>query len=329
MSGSGFYSGSGQVPYGGGVNLTPFGHQSAAAPLSAGNHHADTLGRAAVKLEALRSGQFPAVPVGRFLGPMLGASFMGLLAAGFLTLGFTLVIGPAKPVWAALIVFGVFALLCASAAYLLFLDSKPDTPKRAIKLFYKALGRGNAKRAARMVVPNDFDDFPRFQPQVKGFGSGMNPRPFGGDVFFGSYWSELLRYHTSPYCYVNVSSVQVRELGPDLAVVDFKVRFTMNTSLWMLLIFVALLIAVIVDFATRKVVTVQMQKLLYRVGDEWHLFNGEYQGAEEFDLSWLEPAGHAPQVQAPKPTAPWEARQSAPAPRTSPQSAPWESKPPK
>jgi hypothetical protein len=82
----------------------------------------------------------------------------------------------------------------------------------------------------------------------------------------------------------------VHHPAPDIAVVDYKLRLTMNTQLWLLLVFVALLIAVIVDFATRKVVKVELRKVLVRVGDEWKLLNAEWQGYEDYDLRWLDGA---------------------------------------
>jgi len=42
----------------------------------------------------------------------------------------------------------------------------------------------------------------------------------------------------------------------------------------------------IVDLATRKTVVQEMRKILVRVGDEWHLFNGEWMGIEETDVGW-------------------------------------------
>jgi hypothetical protein len=76
----------------------------------------------------------------------------------------------------------------------------------------------------------------------------------------------------------------------DVAVIDYKLKLIMNTRLWLLLIFVALLLAVIVDIATQKRVKAQLRKVAVKVGDEWKLLNGEWQGYEDFDLRWLDGA---------------------------------------
>ena len=99
-----------------------------------------------------------------------------------------------------------------------------------------------ARASASLVASNDFDDFPRFPPQMSGFGQSA-VRPFFNGQFLGGYWNELVRYHSAPYCIASLHRVREQQIAPDLMIVDCEVRFIMNTQLWLLLIFVALLIA--------------------------------------------------------------------------------------
>jgi len=122
-----------------------------------------------------------------------------------------------------------------------------------------------------------------------------SPFSFEDPASFGTYWNRLLRHHTAPYCIATVRRVRVRRLDDDIAVARFQLVLQMNTSLWLFLVLVALIVAVIVDLATRTRVTAELEKILVRVGDEWHLYDGAWQGVEEEDSTWLassgEPAG--------------------------------------
>jgi hypothetical protein len=267
-----------------GINLTPFGHSGDMQPV--GDMRTDALVRASNKLLSLQERAVPTAPMTRGIGNILGAVLFGLLALFFYGVGVIAVMGK-DPVFIGLAFMWGFASLIAFLAWRIWVDGLPTTPKRALNLFYKSLARGNASRAAKMVVPNDFDDYPRYQPQIAYIGTGFNPRPFAAPGAFGDYWNEMLRYHTAPYCIARVSSVSVQEVGLDIVVVDFQLKLMMNTQLWLALVFIALLLAAIVDMATRKTVTVQMRKVLYRVGDQWHMFDAEWQGYEERDLSWV------------------------------------------
>ena len=241
------------------------------------------------KLEALDSRSVPLTPAGRFVGPVViallfaGAPALVLLWAG--ALYFRAEWGPRPAVPLILTILGA---LLGLLTIRLILNAKADTPKRAVRLFFYALARGNAKRARRLVVPNDLDGFPRYHPDIPGHPRlYIDPFRFDAPEGFHAYWRGLLRYHTMPYCIASVRAVKVQEISPDVVVVDFRARFIMNTQLWWLLILVALIIALIVDLATRKTVVQQMRKILVRVDDEWHLFNGEWMGREERDAGWI------------------------------------------
>jgi hypothetical protein len=186
-------------------------------------------------------------------------------------------------------------LFFAAIPVLIFFRSRPVTPKATLAEFYRAIGKGDRARALSLLTNADRDGLARRQPVVENLGqpSGQ-PLDFAAPHHFGRYWQELTRSHPAPYCLTRVSHLKVTMAAADVAIVDFRLRLIMNTQLWLLLILVALLIAVIVDLATRKVVKGNLRKVLVKVGDEWKLFNGEWQGYEEYDLRWLEADNQPP-----------------------------------
>ena len=231
-------------------------------------------------------------PAGRFVGRIVGGVILIVIGAAILAGALALASAEREAAVVALVVGLVLSLILVLPGIHFVRVSKADTPQHALLLFYKAIGRGNAKGARKLVVPNDLDDFPRFYPEQPDLGrGGMPPYTFERPEGFPAYWKGLVRYPVSPYCIVRVGKARVERIGPDLAVAEFELKLGINTSLWLLLVLVALLIAMIVDLATRKRVQAPMRKILVKVGDEWHLFSGEWQGPEEDDVGWLEEGG--------------------------------------
>lgn len=268
-----------------GINLTPFGH--AHAPAEPNPYALDAFGRAEIKLNALRARATNEQPVGN-----LGAMAMGPSAAlFFLSLPFvifTLVSFSAKnPSVGAGLIFMLIVIAMNGLAVWLFINARANTPKKALKYFFKCVASGKGAKAASLVVSNDLDDFPRYPPVTTGFGQA-GVRPFFNVQYLEGYWNELVRYHSAPYCYISLHRVNEQQIAHDLVLVDCEVRFMMNTQLWLFLFIVIGIFAIIVDAATRKTVKMPVRKLLYKVGEEWKVFNGELQGPEELDLRWLQ-----------------------------------------
>jgi len=252
----------------------------------------EAIARARRKLDELRSGKVVPRPAGPFLGRVVGGSVLILIGVALPAGLYAILSGGNGDKDAVLIGVALIALLGLALAVpglLMILTSKATSARHALQLFYKSIGRGNMNGARKLVVPNDFDDFPREYPDQRSLGrGGMPPYAFDKPKGFADYWTGLVRYPASPYCIVQVRDVHVEEIDEDLAIVEFELKLAINTSLWMLLILVTLLLALIVDLATRKRVQASMRKILVRVGDEWHLFSGEWQGPDEADVSWLE-----------------------------------------
>ncbi|MBK8206596.1 MAG: hypothetical protein IPK87_07330 [Planctomycetes bacterium] len=270
------------------INTRPYGNtfQGAAGP--AGTLEEAALHRAAAKLKSVSTKVSGDAPVGFNWGTGATAIVLAAIPAGIFGLlafaAFTDRSAGATPG----MILTVIALLFAAIPLLVILSSKPDKPKKALKEFYRAVGRGNAKRAMSLVTNADKDGFQRRQPVIPKLGrpSGY---PYALDSVDGyrGYWNELVRTHPAPYCLTRISGLQVQEVKPGVVIADFELTLTMNTQLWWILILVALLLAALVDILTRKVVKVRLRKVLVQVGDEWKLFNGEWQGYDEMDLRWL------------------------------------------
>jgi hypothetical protein len=75
-----------------------------------------------------------------------------------------------------------------------------------------------------------------------------------------------------------------KEITPDVLLVSYRLHLRTNTTLWFLFVLagcIGIVVAAIIDASTRRTIEDDVQKILVRVGDEWHLLNGEWQGAEE------------------------------------------------
>ncbi len=269
-------------------NTRPYGTPYSGPPVDAASTEGVALRRAMDKLAMVRGGFAGDAAAGLDTTAVVTASVLAAIPVLlFGAIGIALIVNDGSLVGG--LIFLMLTLAAAAIPLLVAKGSRPDRPERALKAFYRAIGRGKSQRAARLVTNADMDTVPRVQPLIQNLG-----QPTGhGYVFqdpnqFALYWNALVRSHPMPYCIVRVSGVKVHHPAPDIAVVDYKLRLTMNTQLWLFLVLVALLIAIIVDVATRKVVTVQLRKVLVKVGDEWNLLNGEWQGYEDYDLRWVD-----------------------------------------
>lgn len=274
-----------------GLNLNPYGNawSGGTGQLVEGSYELAALQRAAAKYATVRR-NFPPEPKVSAITPAFIAGLVVCvpLSALFFWLMFLLASERNHPNPIALLFLGIFGMAIMSLPVALYLTSRVTSPQLAIKQFYRAVAGANHKRARLIGLHCDMDQFPRYQPNIVGLGKPTGrPRAFGPEHEFKSYWNELLRSHAAPYCIPHLSALKVTYLTPDVAVVNFRLRLTMNSALWRLFVPILLLIAVILDLATRKVVTVEMQKVLVRVGEQWHVFSSDWQGYEDVDHSWL------------------------------------------
>jgi hypothetical protein len=205
---------------------------------------------------------------------------------------------------------GTLALLFLAAWFANVLGSRASTPKRAVQLFFRMVAGKRYKGARKLVIPNDLDNFPRFFPADSDIGGYPPADPVYFDAIqeFEDYWRALLRWPTAATCVLRIRQFEVEQVTSDLAICDFRVRAGVNTSLWLLLlatplagllipgsgpyfvgvlVWPALIVAAVADAVTRKWITRDLTKVLVRVDDEWHLFDGAWDEFDEEDLSWL------------------------------------------
>jgi hypothetical protein len=269
-------------------NLRPYGapQMPNLPPVEPGSLQEMILRRAGEKYQAARLQ--PAAPVGADIRQTVKAAVLAFFAAllpAFLS-AFLFVEGDAVIVG----VVGLMALLgVLSIPVVICLHSRPLTPVRALKSYLQALGRGSYKRANALVLEADRDAMDRFQPVIDKLGQPTPaPHRFDDPASFTAYWKGLLCWRPPCYCQVRISQVQVTQLREDMALVECRVRFVMNTSLWLLSFLLVGVVAIILDIITRSTVTLPLRKVMVKTGNEWRVFNGELMGADEHDLRWLE-----------------------------------------
>jgi len=256
--------------------------------------------RARHKLQELLERRVPLRPAGWFVGRVVSLALLGVLPpAGLLLLILlieidspetrTVLLAILGPVLGAWLIWSCFRIA----------GSRANTPRRALELYYRSLARAQFEKAASLVVPNDFDAFPRWFPDLQDF-SGPPPSEvlfFDDAEEYADYWRALLRSRAMPYCVVRVRALISEEVAPGIILCDYELSLITNTLLWILLIFipyVGLIVAALADYFTRKRIRLRMTKVLVRADNEWLLFNGAWHEPDEEDLSWLpEPEGSA------------------------------------
>lgn len=253
----------------------------------------DARARATEKLERILGDSVQIKPAGLFFGRIVGGIFCLLFSVGLLYGAYVIWMGAEERYQEVLAAFvGLPGALLLIPAYRLIAGSKADTPFRALNLFYRCLARGNHMGATRLVARNDFDHFPRDfprVPKVMGF-PGSDWLYFEEPLDFQAYWHSLLRWPKSPYCIARVKKLKVTELRPGVIHCTYRLHLMINSSLWGLLIFVpylGILVAIIVDLATRTTVKADLSKVLVQVEDEWHLLNGAWYEDDDRDPSWV------------------------------------------
>jgi hypothetical protein len=266
------------------TNLRPYGY--AASPAQGMNAQEAIIQRAAYKFQQARAGALP--KAGLDVSHAVVCVLLAVLIGGvFLLLGAA--IGSGEKATTGPTMF-FLALGVLFIGLFLFLGFRPslNSPKAAFKSFIRVVSRGNYARAQKLIIQPDLDDFPRVQPFIVKLGqpTGM-PHQFALDTSFREYWKGLLRWRPPCYCLAQVKNIRVTEVQHDVALVEGEVKFMMNTSLWLLLLPLGLIIVLIIDIATRTNVTLPLRKVVVNVNGEWRIFNGELMGADEHDLRWL------------------------------------------
>ncbi len=253
---------------------------------------ADAEARARVKLDDLLEGRVrPSLP-GRFGGRLIRGVLLIVLSAIVLLGAYAFAHNTRSAGDTIFVGIAVIGLLLLIPATRLLKGSRPTTPLRALSLFYSSVGAGRHEAAKRLVVPNDFDHFPRAFPDVAGsVGRPLNdPLFFKEPADFTDYWNALLRWPTAPYCLARVRDLEVDEKAQGIVFCRYSLELSVNTQLWALLIlvpYVGIIIALIVDNQTRTRIFAQVTKVLISVDDEWMLMNGAWREWDDATPDWI------------------------------------------
>ena len=129
---------------------------------------ADAEARARAKLDDLLEGRVRVEPPGRFGARIVRGLLLIVLAAILLLAAYATAHqtrSAADTIFVGMAVIGMLLLIPATR---ILKSSRPTAPLYALSLFYSSVGAGRHEAAKRLVVPNDFDHFPRDFPDVAG-----------------------------------------------------------------------------------------------------------------------------------------------------------------
>lgn len=195
------------------------------------------------------------------------------------------------------------------------------SPQRALSDFLEPLRESHSILSEAVVVSCDKDDFVRLRPRIDGE-PRTNRYRLSDDKGQREYWKDA-KFGNANWQMLHLTDVRCIELAPDLAVIEacvavvmhgrspfvaglmtgFAVPFALigavpavalgiNVVNLVGLGLCAIPIATTLGFHIYKwsgghAHQFRLRKLMVRVHDEWRVFNGELQGPEEGDLSWL------------------------------------------
>lgn len=152
------------------------------------------------------------------------------------------------------------------------LSSIPNTPKRAARRFYRSICWSVFPNARRLVVATDLDDSQRTAPTLPNLSEPLSsPVRFSSGSGFVDYWKSVVGMTRKKRRMNKVKYTLLNEYADDLVLAKLEITFWRGGTI-----------------ISSKFPPQEVQKLLVKVGKEWKLFNGEWQGYEETNLSWLE-----------------------------------------
>lgn len=274
-------------PFNSAEYLTPFGDDSA---LPSPEHRLLALERAAQKLARIRSGD-TLPPRSLRVRTHLMANGLALLT-GLLMLALAVTAMGNNPslLGAAVILVMGGAMIALRAALGLF-GARSLQPHECVQHYFNALGSRQWSSAIGLVSETDQDGFVRKQPAATGFGSLPHGLPLDSADNLKTYWSYLTGRQLGQSAAISLSKFQTVYYVEGLCRVTCRCRITSNSALWLLWILIIPLAGALVSalgaWLTGRSVDVTLHKIVVKSGREWRLFNAEFEGPEEADVSWL------------------------------------------
>ncbi len=191
-------------------------------------------------------------------------------------------------------VFVVFTAIAILSIVPSVRASKPNSPKAAIQGFFGLIQAQRFSAAYERVVRCDRDDFPARPNDVQALGDTAGIAVHLDEHSFADYWRTLLCTNPAPWLEIRTHDFRECKLGQRLFGVEFQLEFIIRSKKWLWLSLVGVVpgfaLALILSYMTSTRVRGRLHKLVYCMDGEFQLFNGEFQGAEEFDLQWLQNA---------------------------------------
>jgi len=230
--------------------------------------------------------------------------------------------------------------ILAAFSWALYRDNLRRYPLATLKLHYQTVPCAQAyERQPRpyavydTLLESDRNSTPRLLPA-----SVVHYR-FDTPAGFSDYWAAVLNRllpakGIDSYLTASVANHKTTELADDLALVEFDLRLTRGRFLafFPAMVLIALLysgsryflsagpdvsiaemlipaeiflilftLTLVLIRKTQRRVSHRLHKLVVRVNGQWRMFNGEWQGPEEVDLSWLGATGSLPAAPSPTP----------------------------
>ncbi|MCF6228186.1 MAG: hypothetical protein L3J82_05905 [Planctomycetes bacterium] len=252
------------------LDLNPYGVDGYSVyAASVGSDEAALLARAKMKLTAVRSGDSRDRRVGvRKRVAAWGLFIIALQVFSVVWLGGWVLADPFSQV--SLMRWGSTGMQVGFGVWMIIM-TMPITPKLALYRFYNAVGIQDCTIGMAMVVASDLDELERTVPSLLGMeDTRKQPHRFSVIEQFRLYWMKVANVGKKKRRMVKIKKMRVEKLAPDLILCRAEVGFRNGNH----------------NFRRAKTMH-QVQKLLVKVGHQWKLFNGEWQGYDETNLSWL------------------------------------------
>jgi len=265
--------------------LMPFGLHG--TEFVADEHHRLALERAGKKLSSLRCGQVQVTPLGALPGRT--SQFVGFVLVCFL-FAFSVWVDLGRGPWSVLTAVQAIPPVILGGLLLRDLLLTQANPAGCFRLFAKLISKRDYETAYRLVVPNDMDGSLRKLPARKPGSDEAQTQPIQFPLQLKEYWQQVLPTDESRRAALGILEFELQALAPDLDLAVCKLRVRTGTRLrlayWNLFRFCYRIVFGRDDDRVSEQV-VDWRKLLYRQGKKYYLFNAEFQGPEEVDLSWL------------------------------------------
>lgn len=259
------------------LELNPYGFGGNNKPILANSPEEAALIRAKVKLQAIRQGDSRDKRLGASKFVLVTLSLMLVFYLPFQVYSANILLRDeslTKFSIATVTALGALATVTfyVGIGFWSVRSSIPNSPKRAARRFYRSICWSVFPNARRLVVATDLDDSQRTAPTLPNLSEPLSsPVRFSSGSGFVDYWKSVVGMTRKKRRMNKVKYTLLNEYADDLVLAKLEITFWRGGTI-----------------ISSKFPPQEVQKLLVKVGKEWKLFNGEWQGYEETNLSWLE-----------------------------------------